>query len=378
MTTSRSALCTNVLELGILYVLFVVAVALKPAPYRRIFFPILCVIYSAVLLFPPDDPFPPVIGYVIGLAGANLLCQAFDFVFLHDPQISLRRNGEKQAITDLGVYERLIWASDLISNTRGVNWNFEAPRLRRSTKPRWTFVVSQLQWFAVFWIVADAATFHMRHNPAFRKDGGENMDAHGIVWQAWNVTVYWAHIYFFMQLNHTLGSAMSVAVGHSAPGDWPAWCGPIGDTTSVRKFWGQTWHQSLRRMLSADGKYLANVFLLLPPGSLGSAYVQLFTAFFVSGLVHGAGDFAATRNIHSVRRNILFFVLQAVAITLEDTIISLGKRCGLRRIPKVVGYFWVLIWMTWSSPIWLETLVEGGLIDFRLPYSLLNKISRGL
>lgn len=128
------------------------------------------------------------------------------------------------------------------------------------------------------------------------------------------------------------------------------------------------------KMLSAHGKYVANTHLQYPKGSFMSAYIQLFVAFFVSGIIHGAADFVAIHDFHRVVRNIRYFVLQAVAILFEDTVIAYGKKNGIKSVPKVVGYAWVVGWMVWSGPIWLETLVTEKLTNFVLPFSLLDLI----
>lgn len=127
-------------------------------------------------------------------------------------------------------------------------------------------------------------------------------------------------------------------------------------------------------MVSAHGKHFANVFLGYPKGTFMSAYLQLFIAFLVSGIVHGSADFVATRNITSFNRNILFFTSQAVAIAFEDAVIFLGKRIGFERAPKIIGYAWVVTWLALSGPIWFETLITGRLLQFLLPVSVLDFI----
>ncbi|KAH9479901.1 Acetyltransferase ataH [Psilocybe cubensis] len=254
------------------------------------------------------------------------------------------------------------WANDLISNTRGVNWNYEAPALRRSSKSRWGFVIDNILKTICLYLVWDIISYVMRHNPAFHRDNNEPMGAHGFLWQIWNAMGYWTALYCFIRLNHTLSSALIVMVGEGEPKDYPDMTGPLSETTTVRKFWGRTWHQSLRRMVSAHGKHFANVFLGYPKGTLMSAYLQLFVAFLVSGIIHGTADFVAIRNVTSFYRNILFFTLQAAAIAFEDGMIFLGKRMKLERVPKALGYAWVVAWLALSGPIWLETLITGRLL----------------
>uniref|UniRef100_A0A8H8CDN7 Wax synthase domain-containing protein n=1 Tax=Psilocybe cubensis TaxID=181762 RepID=A0A8H8CDN7_PSICU len=228
------------------------------------------------------------------------------------------------------------WANDLISNTRGVNWNYEAPALRRSSKSRWGFVIDNILKTICLYLVWDIISYVMRHNPAFHRDNNEPMGAHGFLWQIWNAMGYWTALYCFIRLNHTLSSALIVMVGEGEPKDYPDMTGPLSETTTVRKFWGRTWHQSLRRMVSAHGKHFANVFLGYPKGTLMSAYLQLFVAFLVSGIIHGTADFVAIRNVTSFYRNILFFTLQAAAIAFEDDPLLLVDIYGTCATSKLV------------------------------------------
>ncbi|KAF8961938.1 membrane bound O-acyl transferase family-domain-containing protein [Flammula alnicola] len=366
-----SSLQSNTFRILLFYAIFVFAVVARPSSSRRLFFPLLCIIYGSILFLPSNTTLLPIIAYQFGL-NSLFLGEASDFILLSEPQLQLRKIGQRTPAYELG----LKWAMDLIFNSRGVNWSWEAPGLRRSSLTGWSFVKSQLKREAFYYILNDALAFYMRHNAAFSQDDSlhEEMGTHGLVWQAWNVMVYWSAIYTFMQFSYILASVLSTSMGQSQPSEWPEWFGPLAETTTVRKFWGRTWHQSVRRMVSAHGQYLAYTVLHLQKGTFPSAYVQLYTAFFVSGLAHGTGDFAATHSIHSFTRNIVFFVLQAVAITVEDVVIGTGKKLGIKKVPWLVGYLWILCWFAWSSPIWFETLIRGRLIEFRPPYSCFDAI----
>lgn len=63
-------------------------------------------------------------------------------------------------------------------------------------------------------------------------------------------------------------------------------------------------------------------------GTLTSRYLQLYDAFFVSALVHHVG---ALNTPYSplAKFQFSFFMMQPIAITIEDFAIYLGKRAGL-------------------------------------------------
>lgn len=67
----------------------------------------------------------------------------------------------------------------------------------------------------------------------------------------------------------------------------------------------------------------------------------------------------------------MYYMLQAVVITVEDGLIALGRTVGIYRIPSVINYAWVLFWMGLLGPIWIEGMVKGG-IDVTPPFSLIS------
>ncbi|KAF8160003.1 membrane bound O-acyl transferase family-domain-containing protein [Crassisporium funariophilum] len=354
-------------------IFFVAGLACKPSPQRKLFFPCLLAVYTAILVYTPRVRLSIGAEYQIGLTTSIWLAYALNLVILSEPQVTLRRKGQTQPAHQLSGFRRVGWAINLINNQRGVNWSCEVPNLRRSPLPRWAFVGSQLRWAVTFYCINDLLSFLAKTNPAFHM-GGKRMGDGGYLWQAWNVALCWSTIATYMQLNHALGSAFAVTSGLSDPSDWPAWFGPLKETASIRKFWGQTWHQAIRRAVSTPGKFIARDCLQFSAGTLLSSYTQLYIAFFLSGAFHGAADWIVVRNSATFNRNIAFYTVQALAITLEDMIIYVGKRFNIGRLP-LLPYMWVAIWMTWSSPIWLETLIEGGMGDFGPPVSFMSYIT---
>ena len=121
-------------------------------------------------------------------------------------------------------------------------------------------------------------------------------------------------------------------------------------------------------MFVGFGRLVANKVLKFPRGTYRSSYTQLYTAFFLSGLLHFAGDFMFERRL--VYYSFKFFLLQAVAITFESFVIytakSLLHQRGIESKPerldgswegavlRVFGYCWVTLWFTLTLPVWLD------------------------
>jgi uncharacterized membrane protein len=58
-----------------------------------------------------------------------------------------------------------------------------------------------------------------------------------------------------------------------------------------------------------------------------------------------------------------FFFIQAVAITVEDTVIGLARRVGFDKttyLTRAIGYIWVLLWANFSIPWLLNWQVASG------------------
>jgi len=82
------------------------------------------------------------------------------------------------------------------------------------------------------------------------------------------------------------------------------------------------------------------------------------------------------RSITSVQLTIQYYIMQAMVITVEDMVIAAAKKFGISRIPSFLSYAWVIWWMAWSGPMWIDTVIRAefsrGLPSFALFQRLLN------
>src|SRR5579871_4522679 len=65
------------------------------------------------------------------------------------------------------------WAAALLSNPRGVGWNFESkhiPKVKRANERRWLFLVKQLLWAGVCYVIADTMGALLRRQPELPKE----------------------------------------------------------------------------------------------------------------------------------------------------------------------------------------------------------------
>ena len=111
--------------------------------------------------------------------------------------------------------------------------------------------------------------------------------------------------------------------------------------------------------------------LSLPPHSKYTKVFKLYTAFLVSGLLHYGGDVLLLQT-STTTGAIQFFLLQATAIIFETTIFTLARGAGLigsgsnsvyLMVLRLLGYLWVVVWLAFSLPVWIDPLYRYGFTD---------------
>ena len=99
--------------------------------------------------------------------------------------------------------------------------------------------------------------------------------------------------------------------------------------------------------------------LHLKKGTKASFYVQIYTAFAISAIMHAASDYFLLGN-WSEGGALRFFLLQAVGITIETTVIDIAKWLSVRGSWHYIGYVWVIMWFTYTIPGWMDPLYRAG------------------
>ena len=95
-------------------------------------------------------------------------------------------------------------------------------------------------------------------------------------------------------------------------------------------------------------------------GTKISSLVQLWIAFIISAIVHCASDYAVTGG--ALWFSWRFFLLQPIGIAFEDAVISIANNYGFKHNThwaRLVGYIWVAVWVTATSPIYFGGLFEA-------------------
>lgn len=91
----------------------------------------------------------------------------------------------------------------------------------------------------------------------------------------------------------------------------------------------------------------------IPRGTLRSRYAQLGVAFAMTTVSHQIGGLMMSGRFEN---EFGFFMLQPVAIAVEDGVLAVGKRLGFKGGWgwRLVGYAWVSSWLVWSGWRWYD------------------------
>ncbi|KAJ5975802.1 hypothetical protein N7481_009509 [Penicillium waksmanii] len=163
---------------------------------------------------------------------------------------------------------------------------------------------------------------------------------------------------------HTALSIISVVIFQfNDPADWPGIFGSPRDCWSIRRFWGQFWHQIVVRSYTNYGTFLSRRVLGLRPGSQGDKILVIFIIFLFSGVLHSVVSWQL--GDHSWSGDIWWFCLNFAAGALEMAVSRVQRAMGSTRkvCPqgsltrqkgiawnKMFGFAWVFFFLFWSLP----------------------------
>lgn len=276
---------------------------------------------------------------------------------------------EGQALSDCEtLQERLVWTARLLTNWRGMGWNWQISKLPANpdlhssrAKAVWGHLRRMNRYFTRRSILLCVLTF--ARTALQRKQHSSNNSAPS-EWAAQlevlflNVLVIWSAQVWTMDMskimNHALAT-LTIAMNLCSPADWPPLWGNLTDCWCVRQVWGEAYHQFFRRTFDLYSNIFASSFLRLKKGSFGSKYTKLYTVFFISTCLHWWFSFCGAPDEQG---NFEYFMGQAVAITAEDSVrwcwrhaTGREESAELTKFERVIGYFWTFCWFTYSMPI---------------------------
>lgn len=366
--------------LSLIPFILLLSLIIPPTPYRPVLFlPVLGIAYYLLFYTTTGNAS---IDLSIGSSITPFVATAFDFILLTEPQTQLFQLGQKVPSSSFpSTREKLKWALDLLSSHRGIGWKHEPfsklpPPPFSSNTPHMKFIAYQLFIALAYFLVWDVCAIYSRNTPALMV-GGPPLSDQPLLWKIVNMWAWAVPATAALTINHSLLSAVMVGLGFwTDVAQWRPLFGSLKEGYSVTRFWSQTWHQLLRRVLTVPGQKLRQ-YLSIPKGTYLSSFTTLYTSFFVSALIHNPADYMMLGR-HGGGA-LKFFLSQAFCITFENFIIALGRRAGFAdwQAWRIIGYVWVQLWFAFSLPWMLQPQITAGLIQNGMGYSLILGLWNG-
>lgn len=146
--------------------------------------------------------------------------------------------------------------------------------------------------------------------------------------------------------------------------------------------WGKSWHQMFRIGFSESSVPILKYFNVKPRSQLERT-IQLLVAFGLSGSIHGTASYTTFSILPSKPyMPILFFILQAVGITLQtvvaDFITKTLKITPPRIVRRITNTAFVLVWGYFTGPLLADDFARCGIWLFEpLPVSFVRPLMGG-
>ncbi|KAF2740966.1 hypothetical protein EJ04DRAFT_111521 [Polyplosphaeria fusca] len=263
---------------------------------------------------------------------------------------------------------RIWWGMRLATTNRYTGWSNQVknvPTEVPANYPRWLFVLRKTLRTVLMWFITGAVTCYTVSTPHGAWRGMEHekvlVGLHDIS-MGRKFVLTWAHIvitYGSLEMFNAAYGAVAVLSGLANPRDCPSSFGDLRGMYTVRKAWGEVWHQMMRRICSAPATVLARDVFHLRKGTFASKYLQLFVSFAISAIAHGGASMLATRSMQDDQA-FAAFMAQAIAILLEDHVIELGRHLGFRDSPmwRLIGYVWTIVWIGTSMVPYTGSMID--------------------
>ncbi|RPD57428.1 hypothetical protein L227DRAFT_506900 [Lentinus tigrinus ALCF2SS1-6] len=278
-------------------------------------------------------------------------------VLLTDPIKDVRylRDADPSPLAARPLYKRMWFAACFVYNLRCVGTNINV--MSRITVPfqgrRQVWYMRQGLRFLLAYMVNDLCETWISMNRHVYPPSLFNPTAHVVpenlkTWKrALGGFAYISRLYATIDMENIILAVVTVALGISSPDDWPDMFGSVSHAYTVRRFWGYTWHHMMQHHFRVWGMFVVRA-LGIPRRTRLSSFVQLHVAFALSALQHAFGDLMVGWRFFG--RSMPFFLLNGLAITIEDQFLAAAKTLGVKQTlaTKALGYIWVVSWFGWS------------------------------
>ncbi|KAJ5611975.1 hypothetical protein N7510_005169 [Penicillium lagena] len=293
----------------------------------------------------------------------------------------------------------LIRAIQLVTQTRAINTPWQVKNVpsfpkyytRRNPKAisRPRFLSRQLSIATWQYLILDIFSTLTIENAPNRKQDISAQIEWNLSFSQWieravsNLIAWFFVARLLIDIHYRIFSIIFVAFGIDKPSSFPPLFARVSMAYTLRKFWGNFWHQMLRKPFTAVSNFVARNLLCLPRPSILERYINIFIVFLLSGMMHVFVD--VSKGIAPQDSGaIAFFTSFTIGFIIEDGIQILWKRLWtskdnnyprgkvyLSTWQKTVGFCWVMLWLsivsTWYfEPMRQSTVDQNGLVPFRI------------
>ncbi|KAF9269846.1 hypothetical protein L218DRAFT_293298 [Marasmius fiardii PR-910] len=264
---------------------------------------------------------------------------------------------------------------------RGIGWSHEPtsalPPRPNARMSRSHSILRQLGMALMNLIILDLVYAYMWNNACFHIGGPSIGDpSYGLLGRCRSILVFAMSAVTSMSTTYHFISAFCLTVKINEPQECPSFYGDFSEAYTLRRFWGYSWHQLLRPIIMPYARFFAGDVFHFRRGSRGYEMTILYTGFMLTGIIHQVGDMMMHRDI-TAGGSLVFFPLQAIGITLESIAIGGSWMACPSWIRKTIGYLWVLSWFIWCAPIYVDPLLQGGLLDNGPRFNLTLRLLKG-
>ncbi|RDL32626.1 uncharacterized protein BP5553_09082 [Venustampulla echinocandica] len=396
--------------------LSVILAALTPcfqhgSTFRRgaLLLQITCVVQAFFAPPPPQETSTAVL-YTSGVLMGVIAARSFDRLYIHVPEETFHRinkTGEKEDAKTLSSWQKFLWGLELMLTTRGIGWDWKVSGIpKHPPQSRREFLKTRLLKWTLLYIGLTLTTiisqtileeFSGVSNDNLREflvaATSNNISLYAIIALGWTMTVY-SHFGIlmlplgFLCVGFNIGPKTWQEVEA-----WPPNFEVLNLAYSIRRLWGNVWHQQLRRVAAAPGAF---VLAYLPlsirksnslPGRLFRRYFLVFGSFFISGVIHSCGTYNVTRALNlpiSTGGDLYFYLLQCAGILGEDLICHLlGVDDRLNQpstLRRTLGYTATAAFYVWSRVAYKGipiSMAQGYKDDRGLLFAALKHMADG-
>ena len=320
---------------------------------------------------------------------------------------------------------RVDWTLDLVSNFRGVGWNYQIsslpplpPFVQRELKQspsrssstsktgnrRYDTARSLLRAkifsFTIAYLALDFLKLTMMRDPYFWSLTDKLAPTYlptFITNSSTNTRIY--RLLLSLAMIHTTLYAIFVLAplffvgilgpkvigARGEPWMYPDTSGSYSTVFSkgLAGWWGGWWHQTFRFAFEAPTAWLCDN-LGWEKGSQKGNILGLCVAFACSACLHASGSLTLWGETRPLRGSATFFLLQPLGILAQMLLASWVKNVGVRdRMPQwargLANFTWTHVWFYYTAPLLCDDFAGGGVWLFEpIPISILRGLGFGL